>query len=79
MSNLMDRMNRMSGLGPSWVAVTWGAGGTTQERSLYLAEAAMEQTGLNPCLHLTCTNMEKSKLDQTLAVSQISARVQVSG
>lgn len=70
MSNLNDRMERMSALLPSWVAVTWGAGGTTQERSLFLAEAASAQLGLNPCLHLTCTNMEKAKLDQTLTVRQ---------
>jgi len=73
MTNLMDRLSRMATLSPSWIAITWGAGGTTQERSLYLAQAASKQLGLNPCLHLTCTNMEKSKLDQTLSVSSLAS------
>ena len=55
----------MRSLNPAWIHVTWGAGGSTQERSLELAGAAQD-LGLDVCLHLTCTNMEQSVLDTTL-------------
>lgn len=76
--NLIDRVTRMcSSLDPSWVHVTWGAGGSTQTRSLQLCEAVKAVTradgsgaNIDVCLHLTCTNMEKRVLDETLEVGQ---------
>jgi methylenetetrahydrofolate reductase (NADPH) len=70
MANLVDRLQRMATLEPAWISVTWGAGGSTQARSLDLAAAAQE-AGLDVCLHLTCTNMERRKLDDTLSVSSV--------
>lgn len=58
----------MSSLSPTWVHVTWGAGGSTQERSLELAGEA-QGMGLESCLHLTCTNMGQEVLDSALTVS----------
>lgn len=66
-ANLVDRIERMSSLNPTWLHVTWGAGGSTQERSLDLAGAA-QAMGLDTCLHVTCTNMEQTVLDAALAV-----------
>ena len=57
----------MSGLGPLAVSVTWGAGGSTRERSLELAEIAQEY-GIDTVLHLTCTNMELGTVDDALKV-----------
>jgi methylenetetrahydrofolate reductase (NADPH) len=74
LQNLLDRVERMSKLSPSWFSITWGAGGTTQERSLLLADEVQKRTGVSACMHLTCTNMEKSKLDETLEVSHTLAR-----
>lgn len=73
-ANLVDRIERMSLLSPSWIHVTWGAGGSTQERSLDLIgevirmgrEAGKGAAGA--CLHLTCTNMERTKLEEALEV-----------
>ena len=58
----------MTALDPTWLHVTWGAGGSTQERSLDLAGAA-QGLGVDTCLHLTCTNMEQEVLDMALEVS----------
>lgn len=58
----------MSALNPLWMHVTWGAGGSTQERSLELAGAS-QGMGLETCLHLTCTNLEQGVLEKTLDVS----------
>ncbi|KAI9818362.1 MAG: hypothetical protein M1826_001384 [Phylliscum demangeonii] len=66
-SNLRTRLERMAGgLRPLFVTVTWGAGGSTANKSLELAEICQRQLGITTCLHLTCTNMRKSLVDQTL-------------
>ena len=54
------------GLRPLFVTVTWGAGGSTATKSLELAEICQRQLGLTTCLHLTCTNMDRSLIDEAL-------------
>ncbi|KAM0345182.1 hypothetical protein ACHAPU_006817 [Fusarium lateritium] len=67
-SNLRDRLHRMErALRPLFVNVTWGAGGTTSQKSLELAELCQREVGLTTCLHLTCTNMSKKLIDEALA------------
>jgi methylenetetrahydrofolate reductase (NADPH) len=53
-------------LRPFFVNITWGAGGSTASKSLELAELCQRQLGLTTCLHLTCTNMNRSLIDQAL-------------
>lgn len=53
-------------LRPLFVTVTWGAGGCTASKSLELAEICQRELGLTTCLHLTCTNMKKKVIDETL-------------
>jgi methylenetetrahydrofolate reductase (NADPH) len=66
-ANLRDRLERMSrALRPLFVNVTWGAGGSTATKSLELAELCQRELGLTTCLHLTCTNMSRRLIDQTL-------------
>lgn len=68
--NLLERMERMSALDPLFITVTWGAGGSTAEKTLELA--ALTQTSLNVpvCMHLTCTNMDKTVIDSALQTCQ---------
>ncbi|KAF2153364.1 MTHFR-domain-containing protein [Myriangium duriaei CBS 260.36] len=66
-SNLHARLSRMSqALRPLFVNVTWGAGGSTSDKSLALVELTQRQLGLTTCLHLTCTNMSRRLIDETL-------------
>ncbi|KAL1956820.1 hypothetical protein VTO42DRAFT_6770 [Malbranchea cinnamomea] len=66
-ANLQARLERMSrALRPLFVTVTWGAGGTTAAKSLELAEICQRQLGLTTCLHLTCTNMNRTLIDDAL-------------
>ncbi|EGX91463.1 methylenetetrahydrofolate reductase 2 [Cordyceps militaris CM01] len=66
-SNLRDRLHRMEqGLRPLFVNVTWGAGGTTADKSLELAELCQRELGMTTCLHLTCTNMSRKLVDKAL-------------
>lgn len=53
-------------LRPLFVTVTWGAGGSTAAKSLELAEICQRQLGLTTCMHLTCTNMSRSLVDEAL-------------
>ncbi|KAL1893404.1 methylenetetrahydrofolate reductase 1 [Ceratocystis pirilliformis] len=66
-SNLRNRLDRMEkALRPLFVNVTWGAGGSTAQKSLQLAETCQRELGLTTCLHLTCTNMSPRLIDKTL-------------
>ncbi|KAK6523848.1 hypothetical protein TWF281_001816 [Arthrobotrys megalospora] len=66
LQNLHARLERMAkGLRPLFVNVTWGAGGSTATKSLELASLCQSH-GLTTVLHLTCTNMSKSILDDAL-------------
>ena len=58
----------MSELNPIAVTVTWGAGGSTREGSLDLAEFVQNRHGIDTILHLTCTNMEQGLVDDVLRV-----------
>lgn len=85
LANLLERIDRMSQLlGPGWVHVTWGAGGSTRDSSMELAVRvqkgimdphkawddesvrASEESGCDVCLHMTCTNVERTVLDAAL-------------
>lgn len=64
--NLYARLGRMSLLGPLFVTVTWGAGGTTSDKTLDLAITCQKDLGLTTCMHLTCTNTSKEVIDNAL-------------
>ena len=68
--NLMSRISRLSSLNPLAISITWGAGGSTKDRSLELAGLA-QADGLTTILHLTCTNMEQGLVDDVLQVHRV--------
>lgn len=57
-------------LHPLFINVTWGAGGSTAGKSLSLATTIQRDLNLTTCLHLTCTNMSKSILDNALETAK---------
>lgn len=65
---MIARISRLSSLNPLAISITWGAGGTTKDRSLDLAGLTQTEYGLDTILHLTCTNMEKGMVDDALRV-----------
>lgn len=64
--NLYDRMDRMHGLGPSFIDITWGAGGRLAQLTCEMVNVAQSQYGLETCMHLTCTDMGRDKVDEAL-------------
>ena len=59
-------MDRMHDLGPSFIDVTWGAGGRLSHLTTEMVNVAQSIYGLETCMHLTCTDMEKGKVDDAL-------------
>lgn len=59
-------MERMTALGPTFIDVTWGAGGSTADITTQMVRTAHEQMGLETCMHLTCTNMPVEQVEQAL-------------
>jgi len=64
--NLYDRMDRMHAFGPAFIDVTWGAGGSLSGLTCEMVKVAQSVYGLETCMHLTCTDMERSKIDNAL-------------
>ena len=64
--NLYDRMDRMHDLGPTFIDITWGAGGQRSRLTCEMVNAAQAHYGLETCMHLTCTDMEREKVDEAL-------------
>jgi methylenetetrahydrofolate reductase (NADPH) len=53
-------------LNPSFVSVTYGAGGSTQERTFALVDLLQNKIGLNTMAHYTCVNASRSKIEADL-------------
>lgn len=68
--NLYARFERMSFLNPEFIDVTWGAGGTTSDLTLEICSNAKQTYKLETCMHLTCTNMPKQKVDDSLRIAK---------
>eukprot|EP00054_Salpingoeca_dolichothecata_P026361 m.188096 g.188096 ORF g.188096 m.188096 type:complete len:328 (+) comp25634_c0_seq7:31-1014(+) len=64
-ANLYARFDRMKAQEPLYCDITWGAGGATSDLTLEIA-TEMKKRGLESNMHLTCTNMEQSKIDVAL-------------
>jgi methylenetetrahydrofolate reductase (NADPH) len=64
--NLMKRLSRMQHQRPAYVDFTWGAGGSTSDLTLDLCVKAKTQFGMEPNMHLTCTNMDTAKITEAL-------------
>ena len=63
---LFRRISEFEALGPSFVSVTYGAGGSTRERTHELVVRLKESTRLDPIPHLTCVGHVQSEIEQIL-------------
>jgi len=53
-------------LDPTFVSVTYGAGGTSQERTVRITARIAEQTGMRPVGHLTLVSQTKGEIESVL-------------
>ncbi|KAK1270287.1 Methylenetetrahydrofolate reductase 2 [Acorus gramineus] len=52
--------------GPSFCDITWGAGGSTADLTLDIANRMQNMVCVETMMHLTCTNMPVEKIDHAL-------------
>ena len=61
---LWSSINRLAPLAPEFVPVTYGAGGSTRERTHATVSRIVGETALRPAAHLTCVNATKAEVDE---------------
>ncbi|KAK8684905.1 hypothetical protein V6N13_040919 [Hibiscus sabdariffa] len=63
---MFERMDRMVAHSPSFCDITWGAGGSTADLTLDIANKMQNIICVETMMHLTCTNMPVEKIDHAL-------------
>ena len=62
-ARLWETVERLAPLAPRFVSVTYGAGGTTRERTHATVERLRRETDLEPAAHLTCVGATREEID----------------
>jgi methylenetetrahydrofolate reductase (NADPH) len=63
---LWDSITRLAPLAPSFVSVTYGAGGSTRERTHATVKRILGETSLVPAAHLTCVAATREDIDDVI-------------
>jgi methylenetetrahydrofolate reductase (NADPH) len=63
---LWDSISRLAPLMPSFVSVTYGAGGSTRERTHTTVRRMLAETALTPAAHLTCVAATREEVDSVV-------------
>ena len=64
--NLLKTIKELESLNPSYVSITYGAGGSTRERTHDLVEKILDSTKLTPIPHLTCVQHTEEEISKIL-------------
>jgi methylenetetrahydrofolate reductase (NADPH) len=63
-TSLWETIKRLAPLQPSFVSVTYGAGGSTRERTHMTIARILAETRLLPAAHLTCVGASRGEIDE---------------
>ncbi|MGH1470990.1 MAG: methylenetetrahydrofolate reductase [NAD(P)H] [Cellvibrionaceae bacterium] len=63
---LWNSIRRLEPLQPKFVSVTYGAGGSTRERTHSTVARIVKETQLKPAAHLTCVGASKEDINQVI-------------
>src|SRR5438132_3111809 len=63
---LWESITRLAPLKPNFVSVTYGAGGTTRERTHATVKRILDETALTPAAHLTCVAATSGEIDAVI-------------
>ncbi|WP_106818930.1 methylenetetrahydrofolate reductase [NAD(P)H] [Janibacter massiliensis] len=63
---LWEAIRRLERVSPDFVSVTYGAGGTTQDRTVRITEEISRRTSLTAMAHLTCVGKSVRELEDVL-------------
>jgi methylenetetrahydrofolate reductase (NADPH) len=61
---LWESIQTLAPLHPRFVSVTYGAGGSTRERTHATVQRILNETGLTPAAHLTCVGASREEVDE---------------
>ncbi len=73
-AKLWRSLTRLEHLAPQFVSVTYGAGGTTRERTHATVKRIVDETTLTPAAHLTCVGASRDEVND-VALSYWNAGV----
>jgi methylenetetrahydrofolate reductase (NADPH) len=65
-ATLWGAIARLAPLGPAFVSVTYGAGGSTRERTHRTIRRILEETDIQPAAHVTCVAAARGEIDEVL-------------
>jgi methylenetetrahydrofolate reductase (NADPH) len=65
--SLWETISRLAPLTPNFVSVTYGAGGSTRERTHSTITRILNETSLTPAAHLTCVDAPRADVDDVVA------------
>jgi methylenetetrahydrofolate reductase (NADH) len=63
---LWQAIERLAPLAPTFVSVTYGAGGSTRERTHATVARILAETALKPAAHLTCVAANRDEVDEVV-------------
>src|SRR6266700_308847 len=63
---LWESITRLAPLAPRFVSVTYGAGGSTRERTHATVKRILGETTLTPAAHLTCVAATRAEIDEVI-------------
>lgn len=63
-ATLWDAVTTLQPLAPRFVSVTYGAGGSTRERTHATVARVVRETGIPAAAHLTCVEASRAEIDQ---------------
>jgi methylenetetrahydrofolate reductase (NADPH) len=61
---LWKSIKNLEALNPSFVSVTYGAGGSTRERTHNTIKNILQNTNLKPATHLTCVGASRAEIEE---------------
>ena len=65
-ATLWEAIKRLAPLQPNFVSVTYGAGGSTRERTHATVKRIIAETALAPAAHLTCVAASRAEVDAVI-------------
>jgi len=63
---LWSAVSALSTLNPDFISVTYGAGGSTRDRTIRIASELTSRTGISTVAHLTCVGSSRSEIASIL-------------